>query len=336
MQPSLGHDGFVSSSHSPERGQATVEWLAIVIVAGTIAVLLATAAPDFARRISCGVEQQVANVTGDSTGCGSTEPGTGAGRAEPEPRLTPYGAPDRPRTANPRTTRSKTANPATTASKRKVKRTALVRYGFFGDALGALLDILEGPPPYIEIDGFLVRVEQNGPRPPVAAIRKLFGVSSAAFTKAEKAAKRLGVPTEALLAGQKVTASLVDDMAKALPGATRRRVTLAVGVGKDSKGRLKIIAGSSETNGYMRPAVRKLLEKRKIEVAKGSPGQTLSGHAERQILEHMRRQGLKPVTIGASRPICRVCASAIRRAGGTFATRLKPPRRPTSRPTRPG
>jgi len=90
---------------------------------------------------------------------------------------------------------------------------------------------------------------------------------------------------------------------------------------------LKLIAGSSEPNGYMRPAVEALLRRRKIDVATGS-----SGHAERQVLAYMRRQGLKPVTIGASRPICRPCADAIRRAGATAATRLKP--RP--RPTRPG
>ena len=329
-----------------------IEWLGIVLLVGLVAVTLVTTAPGLGSRISCGVERQIANLTGGDGGCARDG---GERAAGPAPEQTPFGAPERRRAAGRAPERRSAADSnrtAVTVRRRAVSerafrtispfrtnsptaRIAGLKYGFFGDAVNGFLDALNGPP-VVEINGYLVPVTPNGPRIPVSAIRKLFGLSSAAFDRAAKFAKRLGIRVEVLLATQKTSAKLAKELAGKLDEPTRRRITLAVGVGKDARGRLKLIVGSSERNGYMRPGVKQVLGERKIEVANGSRGQGLSGHAERQVLEHMRRQGLKPITIGASRPICLKCQSAIRRAGATFATRVKPkprvkPRRPAPR-----
>jgi len=347
-----GHRGGVPRRHS-EQGQVVIEWLGIVLLVGLVAVTLVTTAPGLGSRITCGVERQIATLTGGDGGCARDG---GERAAGPAPEQTPFGAPERPRAAGPAPERRTAAGSGRTAasvrgravSERAFRtispfrtnsptaRIAGLKYGFLADAVNGFLDALEGGPAVVEINGYVVPVTQNGPRIPVSAIRRLFGLTSAAFERAAKFAKRFGIRVEVLLATQKTSAKLVKELAGKLDEPTRRRITLAVGVGKDAQGRLKLIVGSSERNGYMRPGVRQVLSERKIEVAKGSRGEGLSGHAERQVLEHMRRQGLKPITIGASRPICLKCQSAIRRAGATFATRIKPkprvkPRRPAPR-----
>ena len=47
------------------------------------------------------------------------------------------------------------------------------------------------------------------------------------------------------------------------------------------------------------------------------------GHAEANIVNFARQNGLNLLEIGATRPICRSCASLIEEIGATPVTRLK-------------
>lgn len=139
----------------------------------------------------------------------------------------------------------------------------------------------------------------------------------------EDAARRLELSVERLNRLQEEAASTVRRLVAGLTEATFRRVTLAVGIGIDSQGRTVVVVGTSEANGTMRAGVRPLLGN--FIRATGRRGAPLSGHAEDQVLEYMRRNKITPLTVAASRPICNGCAKRIWRAGATFATPLKSP-----------
>ncbi len=101
-----------------------------------------------------------------------------------------------------------------------------------------------------------------------------------------------------------------------LPDACKGRVTMAVGIGQDSSNELRTVVGTSEPNGYLRPSVRSALEGGE-ELAPGL------SHAERDIVGYMRYNDIRPITVGAGRPICAACADAINDAGATPATPRK-------------
>ena len=110
------------------------------------------------------------------------------------------------------------------------------------------------------------------------------------------------------------------DRTDRLPAVTRDKVTMAVGVGRDkATGALRVVAGTSERTGTLRRAVREAVESQGVSIA-GVPGRL---HAERRVLEFMKREGLEPVTVGAGRDICHRCAEAIAREGATAASRLR-------------
>lgn len=91
---------------------------------------------------------------------------------------------------------------------------------------------------------------------------------------------------------------------------------MGVGVGEDASGGLRTVVGTSEPNGYLRPGVSL------------NPGEELAtggGHAEASILDYMSTNGIRPLTVGAGRPICPACASLLDRAGVIPATALKVP-----------
>lgn len=103
-----------------------------------------------------------------------------------------------------------------------------------------------------------------------------------------------------------------------LPDGSKGRVTMGVGIGQDAAGALRTVVGTSERGGYLRPAVRAAIRDGE-EVASGA------SHAERNILAHMAWNGIRPITIGAGRPVCPPCAGAITEASATAATPLKVP-----------
>ena len=103
---------------------------------------------------------------------------------------------------------------------------------------------------------------------------------------------------------------------------TRKKVTMAVGVGTDADGNVRTVIGTSEPGGYLRPGV------------KLGPGEEMAGvgettrqHAELNIYNYMFDRAIKPDFIGAGRYICmRSCASAIEESGALPASPVKPAR----------
>ncbi len=89
---------------------------------------------------------------------------------------------------------------------------------------------------------------------------------------------------------------------------------MGVGLAEDASGAQRVLVGTSEPRGYLRPGV--LL----------NPGETLvpgSGHAEANIVNFAQRQGLQLLELGATRPICPSCAAPIEGAGARPVTPLK-------------
>ena len=127
-----------------------------------------------------------------------------------------------------------------------------------------------------------------------------------------------------LLGGAKTVLSTVARVAElraAIPVAQRGRITLAVGLALDSKGVRRVLIGASEATSkgeaYLRPGVTL------------KAGETLVpgiGDAEENIVLYAQNNGLKLLEVGATRPICVVCAWLIDVAGAKAVTPLKTPR----------
>ncbi len=113
-------------------------------------------------------------------------------------------------------------------------------------------------------------------------------------------------------------ASRATELQDLLPAGSRGRVTMGVGKGIDETGTVRTVIGTSEPNGYLRPAVRAAVTEDE-EVAGGL------GHAEDDIVSYMSGNGIEPITVGAGRPICPSCAQTIEGAGASPATPLKVP-----------
>jgi hypothetical protein len=90
---------------------------------------------------------------------------------------------------------------------------------------------------------------------------------------------------------------------------------MAVGLAEDASGNRFVLIGTSEKMGYLRQSVLPL-----------KPGEIRIpgfGHAEKNIVNFARQNGLDLLEIGATRPICSRCASLIEEVGATPVTRLK-------------
>ena len=91
---------------------------------------------------------------------------------------------------------------------------------------------------------------------------------------------------------------------------------MGVGLAEDTSGVQRVLIGTSEPRGYLRPGV--FLK----------PGETLApgiGHAEADIVNFTQQHGLRLLEVGATRPICSSCAAAIEEAGAVPVTPLKVP-----------
>jgi RHS repeat-associated protein len=98
------------------------------------------------------------------------------------------------------------------------------------------------------------------------------------------------------------------ELQRALPESSYN-TTMAVGIVRDQTGSLLTVIGTNEASGYLRPAVRPLIESGEI-VATGS-----GNHAEVNVLEFAMENGFEVVTIAAGRPICVPCQNQIYGAG---------------------
>jgi len=99
-----------------------------------------------------------------------------------------------------------------------------------------------------------------------------------------------------------------------LPAGSRGRVTIGVGVAEDASGGIHVLVGTSEGNGYLRSGVKGAVERAGYEVAPGT------GHAETDIVDHATLRHWRVIAVGAGRPVCRPCVTAIENAGGVVAT----------------
>jgi hypothetical protein len=111
--------------------------------------------------------------------------------------------------------------------------------------------------------------------------------------------------------------SRADELQAALPDGSRGRVTMGVGVGEDAAGNIRVVVGTSEPNGYLRPGVGPLREGEELAAA--------FGHAEDDIVNYMRGNGIRPITVAAGRPICPDCAGILDDAGALPGSPLKEP-----------
>ncbi|XXT16045.1 RHS repeat-associated core domain-containing protein [Sorangium sp. So ce429] len=134
------------------------------------------------------------------------------------------------------------------------------------------------------------------------------------------AGRGLGAFAEESAAAAGVTGSgvvtRIGELRNAVPAAQQGRVTVAVGLAKDANGAQRVLVGTSEPRGYLRPGVTL------------APGEILApglGHAEADIVNFAQRHGLRLLEVGATRPICPSCAALIEGAGAQPVTPLKMP-----------
>ncbi|HYO66412.1 MAG TPA: hypothetical protein VEU33_10045 [Archangium sp.] len=112
------------------------------------------------------------------------------------------------------------------------------------------------------------------------------------------------------------TTARAAELRAAIPSAQQGRITMGVGLAEDASGAQRVLIGTSEPRGYLRPGV--LLK----------PGETLApglGHAEADIVNFTQQNGLRLLEVGATRPICPSCAAVIEGAGAVPVTPLKVP-----------
>ena len=119
----------------------------------------------------------------------------------------------------------------------------------------------------------------------------------------------------ALLAEDFSVAGRVAELQRAIPAAQKGRITMAVGLAEDASGNRFVLIGTSEKMGYLRRSVTPLNP--------GEIGILGFGHAEANIVNFARQNGLNLLEIGATRPICRSCGLLIEKIGATPVTRLK-------------
>ena len=126
----------------------------------------------------------------------------------------------------------------------------------------------------------------------------------------------IALAADALLAEGFSVAGRAAELQRAIPAAQKGRITMAVGLAEDASGGQYVLIGTSERMGRLRPGVTL------------NPGEILIrgfGHAEEDVVNFARQNGFNLLEIGATRPICRSCASLIEEVGATPVTRLKVP-----------
>jgi filamentous hemagglutinin len=81
---------------------------------------------------------------------------------------------------------------------------------------------------------------------------------------------------------------------------------MAVGLAEDASGAERILIGTSEPRGYLRPG---------IDLVQGETLAPGLGHAEADVVSFAQQNGMRLLQVGATRPICSSCASLIEAAG---------------------
>jgi filamentous hemagglutinin len=106
----------------------------------------------------------------------------------------------------------------------------------------------------------------------------------------------------------------VSELRSSIPANSRGRITMSVGVADDANGIRRILIGTSEPNGYLRPGVT--LNRRETL----APG---LGHAEVDIVTFAQQNNLRLIEVGATRPVCPSCVPIVKGAGAKIVTPIK-------------
>ena len=188
--------------------------------------------------------------------------------------------------------------------------------GWFKDAVTWTLGLEDTG--YIDMGGgrFVELVENGGGSGVSRVIGRITGADDS-LQAVTKNAKRLGIEARTLWAAQRQAGRLASTLKRTIPANSRGRITMAVAVGRDKWGALRTVIATSERSSggrYLRPGVREFVEDTRIPVAGGT------GHAEVKALRWLEEQGLKPVSVAATRPICKDCVIAVGRSGATRAS----------------
>ena len=109
--------------------------------------------------------------------------------------------------------------------------------------------------------------------------------------------------------------SRVDELTAQIPENSKGRITMGVAVVEDANGARSVLVSTSEPRGYLRPGVT---------LQSGEQVVAGTGHAEADIVAYAQANGLRIVDIGATRPVCASCQSAIAPTGANVSTPLKP------------
>ena len=172
--------------------------------------------------------------------------------------------------------------------------------GEFGDSLKhSAQQILAGDPEAIGAAGFNVLAGGAA----LKAVGMVGGVARGSLL-IEEAAEAGSVTARAA------------ELRAAIPAAQQGRITMSVGLAEEANGARRVLIGTSEPRGYLRPGVTL------------APGETLVaglGHAEANIVNFAQQGGLRLLQVGATRPICPPCAALIGRTGAQMVTPLKVP-----------
>jgi hypothetical protein len=100
-----------------------------------------------------------------------------------------------------------------------------------------------------------------------------------------------------------------------LPPKGQNTITMAVGA-VEKQGVVEIVTASSEPGKYIRPQVQQAVQGTTIVGGEGL-------HAEQKIVQYAQETGGQLLSIGATRPICSNCSSAISGVSGQPITPLK-------------
>ena len=137
---------------------------------------------------------------------------------------------------------------------------------------------------------------------PAAALGgALLGEASGAI--GNRAARELARRADPLFqnASQVVT-DRIAQLQRQIPENSRGRITMAAAVVEDAAGNRKVLIGTSEPRGYLRPGVS---------LNAGEQMVAGAGHAEASIVDYAAANGLRIVDIGATRPVCAGCQGVI-------------------------
>jgi hypothetical protein len=114
-----------------------------------------------------------------------------------------------------------------------------------------------------------------------------------------------------------VVSTRASEIQSALPARTANSVTMASGIVEDANGYRRLVLSSSEPNGYIRPDVTKLVLPDEFVIQMNG-----HQHAEINMINWAKNEGLKLINISAGRSFCPTCRKALEDIFAEIGNRL--------------